>query len=157
MPYSRIVLRFSSDFFRTLVSSSTPDIISRLRAQEHFVLRIEGTAYRYLEDYFHNGIREFSEQAPLWELSLCANTVSLLVHISPSTLSKLFLGKMGISFYHFVTQRRLINSKAKIEQGRSLEEAALSCGFSDYSAFYRALKKEYGMSPREYRKLLLPF
>ena len=82
------------------------------------------------------------------------NDTALKFHISTSTLTKLFFNKLGISFYHYVTQRRLINSKLKIEEGSSMEEAALSCGFCDYTAFYRAFKKEYGISPREYKKLI---
>ena len=35
-----------------------------------------------------------------------------------------------------------------------MEETALECGFCDYSAFYRAFKKEYGISPREYKILV---
>ena len=74
-------------------------------------------------------------------------------HISTSTLSKLFYNKLGISFYRFVIQRRLINSKKQIEEGATMEEVSLACGFSDYSAFYRAFKKEYGISPRTYKNL----
>ena len=73
--------------------------------------------------------------------------------ISKSTLSKLFQNRLGISFYRFVTQRRLINAKLRIEAGESLDKLGVSCGFNDYATFYRAFKKEYGLSPREYQKL----
>lgn len=74
--------------------------------------------------------------------------------VSSSTVSHLFKQKMGISFYRYVTQRRLIESKKLIEKDIILEEVAMRVGFEDYSGFYRAFKKEYGISPRQYRNLL---
>ena len=75
-------------------------------------------------------------------------------HISQSTLGKLFNQKLNISFYHFVTQIRLINAKSLIENGEILESISLLVGFTDYSTFYRAFKHEYGISPRDYRNLI---
>ncbi|MBE5955271.1 MAG: helix-turn-helix domain-containing protein [Lachnospiraceae bacterium] len=199
-PYSRIVLWISTAFFQTIASVCPDLLLQKLKQQEHFLLRTEGTSYKYLGRLFKQGVQEASEMAPLWDVSLYGNTTSLLAHlgrafmsektivpiekkeeidkiisyieinyamkitledtarkfhISTSTLSKLFLSKLGISFYQFVTQRRLIHSKLKIEEGSSMEETALDCGFCDYSAFYRAFKKEYGISPREYRKMVI--
>lgn len=198
-PYSRIVIWISSDFLRGLSSVCPEEILSRLYSRDHFLLRTEGTSYKYLETYFKQGLKETTNAAPLWELSLYGNTAVLLTHlgrallslgnifpiekredidkiityieknysnkitledtakafhISTSTLGKLFYSKLGISFYQFVTQRRLIHAKLQIEEGYSMEETALNCGFCDYSAFYRAFKKEYGISPREYKKLV---
>lgn len=73
--------------------------------------------------------------------------------ISESTISQTFRKKMGVSFYRCVTQRRLIASKALIEKGIALESVAEKVGFADYSSFYRAFKQEYGISPRQYRKM----
>lgn len=73
--------------------------------------------------------------------------------VSESTISHLFKQKLGISFYHFVTQRRLIAAKKLIEKDVPLETVAVQVGFQDYSGFYRTFRKEYGISPRQYRNL----
>jgi AraC-like DNA-binding protein len=74
-------------------------------------------------------------------------------YISTSTISHLFKQKLGVSFYRYVTQRRLIAAKTLIEKGHSLEDVAAQTGFSDYSGFYRAFKQEYGISPQQYRSI----
>lgn len=76
-------------------------------------------------------------------------------HVSTSTISHLFRKQLDVSFYHCVIQRRLINAKNKILQGMSLQDVWEACGFTDYSSFYRLFKKEYGISPREFRTLNL--
>lgn len=74
-------------------------------------------------------------------------------YVSQSTISHIFKEKTGASFYRYVTQRRLIAAKALILQDVPLEHINEKVGFSDYSTFYRAFKQEYGISPRQYRKI----
>lgn len=77
-------------------------------------------------------------------------------YVSSSTVSHLFKQKMGVSLYRYITQRRLIAAKALIREGHLLESVGEMAGFRDYSAFYRAFRQEYGISPRDYRKLQEP-
>ena len=74
-------------------------------------------------------------------------------YISDSSISHQFKQKMGVSIYHYITQRRLISAKNLISKGMALEHVAVQVGFTDYSAFYRAFKQEYGISPRQYRNM----
>jgi AraC-like DNA-binding protein len=38
-------------------------------------------------------------------------------------------------------------------EGESLDIISSKCGFTDYSTFFKAFKKEFGISPREYLKI----
>ena len=71
--------------------------------------------------------------------------------VSQSTITHLFREKMGVSFYKYVTQRRLNEAKSLMMEGMALEKVATRVGFGDYSAFFRAFKAEFGISPREFR------
>jgi AraC-like DNA-binding protein len=80
--------------------------------------------------------------------------VAHVFYVSESTIIQTFRKKMGVSFYRCVTQRRLIAAKSLIAQGQAMEAVAEQVGFSDYSTFYRAFRQEFGISPRQYRKML---
>ncbi len=75
-------------------------------------------------------------------------------HVSESTVSQLFRKRLAVSFYRFVTQRRLIAAKNLIQTGTSLERTAVEVGFGDYSNFYRAFRREYGITPAAYRQMV---
>lgn len=87
-------------------------------------------------------------------IKLSINDTAQYFHISASTLTHLFYKQMGISFYRCLTQRRLVEAKNLIAQEYSMEDIALAVGFQEYSAFYRAFKNEYGISPMQYKKLV---
>lgn len=73
--------------------------------------------------------------------------------VSESYITHQFRHEIGMSFYQYVTQRRLNFARTLIERGIAMEQVAQSSGFCDYSNFYRAFQKEYGIAPSRYRKL----
>lgn len=80
------------------------------------------------------------------------HSISDAFHVSPSAISQLFKKQMDISFYKVVTQRRLIEAKNYIIAGTPMKEIPAMCGFTDYSVFYRAFTKEFGISPKQFQK-----
>ncbi len=69
--------------------------------------------------------------------------------VSPSSLSHIFKKEMNTSLYKFIIKKRLINAYHRIMSGEAATTAAIECGFSDYSGFYKQYKKMFGISPSE--------
>lgn len=61
--------------------------------------------------------------------------------------------RLGLSFYRYVTRQRLERARQLMLEYGDLADVAEKAGFCDYTAFFRAFKQEYGLSPSEYRKI----
>lgn len=71
-------------------------------------------------------------------------------YVSKYHLSHAFSREVGISIYRYIMLRRLLLARQLLAQGESAKQVCRSCGFADYTSFYRAFKSEYGISPREF-------
>ncbi|MFT5875482.1 MAG: AraC-like DNA-binding protein/mannose-6-phosphate isomerase-like protein (cupin superfamily) [Clostridium sp.] len=65
-----------------------------------------------------------------------------------------FKKQTGYTIHNYILQKRLIMSNLLIKKGKTLTQACAECGFEDYSSFFRAFKKRFGVSPKNYKKNL---
>ncbi|MBQ9136721.1 MAG: helix-turn-helix domain-containing protein [Lachnospiraceae bacterium] len=70
-------------------------------------------------------------------------------YLSTSQFSRVFKQATGAAPWDYIIKKRLTAAKEKIRSGFSAQEACETCGFKEYSAFYRAYMKHFGCSPKK--------
>ena len=80
------------------------------------------------------------------ELSL--DILSERFFISKNHLNRVFKTATGVTVWEYIKLKRLIMARNSILSGSSAIAACQSSGFIDYSAFYRAYKERFGVSPK---------
>lgn len=73
--------------------------------------------------------------------------------VSKYHIAHVFKDNIGLSIHQYITKKRLNLCREAISGQMSITEAYHKFGFGDYSSFYRAFKKEYGISPKDYRDM----
>ena len=96
----------------------------------------------------YDAITGFVEQHLSEELSL--DRLSRELFLSKYYISHLFQENTGLSLHQYITKKRLAAAADAIKSGAAATEASRLCGFQEYTSFYRAFRKEYGVGPKEY-------
>lgn len=68
-------------------------------------------------------------------------------YISKPQLCRIFKAATGSAVWEYVTVKRLMAAQQLIRSGTPPTKAATLCGFNDYSVFYRAYRRRFGVSP----------
>lgn len=73
--------------------------------------------------------------------------------IHPVTLSRLFKQQTGENFVHFLIRRKLAYARELLEKtDQKIGDIAEEAGYVDHRYFSHLFKKEYGLTPKEYRR-----
>lgn len=86
------------------------------------------------------------------ETDLSLDSLADRLFVSKYHLSRLFKQYMHITCHQYITEHRLIAARRLMNEGYPLREVCKRCGYSNYSTFYRAFERYYGMSPRDFGK-----
>lgn len=103
----------------------------------------ERLLYQQLTEYIGDHLEE--------DLSL--EKLAQKFFVSKYHIAHVFKDNIGMSIHQYITKKRLDLCKDAISGKMSITEAYHMYGFGDYSSFYRAFKKEYGFSPKDYRDM----
>lgn len=103
----------------------------------------EASLYHRVITYIESHIEE--------DLSL--DNLAAVFFVSKYHIAHTFKENLGISVHQYITKKRLTLCREAILGNREITEVYLSFGFGDYSSFYRAFKKEYGVSPKAFKEM----
>ena len=166
--YERVILYISPEFLRAQsTAASQLDACFRLPADgQSFVLRPEAGRRaellvmlgRGLDDDGVNyapsehcnektaAILEYLNTHLTEDVSIDA--LADTFYLSKYYMMRMFREETGFTIHGYLTDKRLRVARDLIAQGMRTTDACFQCGYHDYSAFSRAYKKRFQVSPR---------
>ncbi len=146
----RLLEEMQSDHFgkELQITLYVDDFILALNRLAHEMLEPKK---RHNETSLYSNLIDYIEEHLEEDLSL--ERLAEEFYVSKYHIAHVFKANIGLSIHQYITKKRLAKCQEAIRAKQNITELYQAYGFGDYSSFYRAFKKEYGLSPKEYRDL----
>lgn len=133
-------------------------LCDRFTDAKHFVTYIMDTLYSH-PAYARRGDTNLAYMQALHYINtnfiknISLSEIAQKLNISPSYLSEIFSKNCGMSFSKYVSNLRNARAKELLSSTDiPIQDVAEHSGFKDYFYFSRQFKKNYGITPSEFRK-----
>ena len=113
----------------------------------------------FLEKQYIYDTRSYSSDSQIEELlryinhnlteDLSIETLSRKYYLSKYHMMRKFKEETGYTIHNYIISKRLLLARTKISEGTPIQKAAQLSGFSDYTTFSRAYKKQFGTAPSQ--------
>lgn len=91
-----------------------------------------------------------------WNIELSVQELAKKVHLSQNYFGEQFKNTMGLTIQQYINKLRIDHARILLEKNDlSINAIAETAGYEDNSYFTRVFKKNCGLSPQAYRKMLL--
>lgn len=113
----------------------------------------------FLEKQYIYDTRSYSSDSQIEELlryinhnlteDLSIETLSRKYYLSKYHMMRKFKEETGYTIHNYIISKRLLLARTKISEGTPILKASQLSGFSDYTTFSRAYKKQFGTAPSQ--------
>ena len=113
----------------------------------------------FLEKQYIYDTRSYSSDSQIEELlryinhnlteDLSIETLARKYYLSKYHMMRKFKEETGYTIHNYIISKRLLLARTKISEGTPILKAAQLSGFSDYTTFFRAYKKQFGTAPSQ--------
>ena len=113
----------------------------------------------FLEKQYIYDTRSYSSDSQVEELlryinhnlteDLSLETLARKYYLSKYHMMRKFKDETGYTIHNYIINKRLLLARTKIAEGIPVLKAAQLSGFSDYTTFSRAYKKQFGTAPSQ--------
>ena len=120
-------------FLQALIARILIKLPVRTETAHHSANSLKNDLLDYINDHFTE--------------SITLDTLSARFFVSKSQLNQTFRKMTGTTVIDYIIRKRIAYAQQLLLNGVSAMQAGTAAGFGDYTSFYRAYKKHFGVSP----------